>query len=431
MPPVQLSELQTALCIVFLLVAPLALAGIALMSTGLGRSRNAAHSMLAALCVIAVAACTYFFIGTALQGSGDRAGFVIWLGGKPWSVAGKGHFMLMGLPLNAAPAVLVAWLGILSAALAGLIPLGSGADRWRLPAICASTALLSGITFPLFAHWSWGGGWLAQLGANYGLGIGYLDAGGAGAIHVLGGFTALSLTWLLGARRGKYTSDGMPMAIPGHNAVFVLFGALLALVGWLGLNGAGAMLFAGVEPARLPLVALNTLLCAAGAAWAGALTTRIRYTKPDASLTANGWTGGLAASSACCAFIAPAAALIVGFVAGALVAFSVELLDLRLDVDDPGGSVSVHALGGVWGLLAVGLFGRMEAGGPGQLLAQAVGIATLLGFILPVTWGLNWLLNRAVPGRVSAEGEHQGMDLYELGAGAYPEFVTHADEFMR
>ena len=431
MPAAQFSELQTALCVVFLLLAPLALAGVALMSAGLGRSRNAAHAMMAALCVVAVAACMYFFRGAALQGYGTGAEYVIRLRGTPWSWAGRGSFLMLGIPLNGSPAFLGAWFGILGAGLAGLIPLGSGADRWRLPSICASTAILAGITFPLFAHWSWGGGWLAQLGANYGLGGGYLDAGGAGAIHVIGGLTALSLAWLLGARRGKYTPDGMPMAIPGHNAVYVLFGGMLALVGWLGLNGAGALLFAGADIDRIPLVAVNTLLCAAGAAGSAGITTRIRFGKPDASLTANGWTGGLAASSAACAFVAPAAALLLGLVAGALVAFSVEMLDVRLDVDDPGGSISVHGVGGLCGILAVGLFGRLEAAAPGQLLAQAVGIATLLGFALPLTWGLNWLLNRVLPFRVAPEGEHQGMDLYELGAGAYPEFITHTDEYTR
>ena len=426
-----LSETGTALCVVFLLVAPLTLAGVALMNAGLGRSRNAAHSMMAAICVIAVATCVYFVLGAGLQGYRQETGRTFTLGGKPWNWFGQGHLFLLGLPLDGSPAFLTVWLGLISCALAGMIPLGSGADRWRLRSICVSTAVLAGVTVPLVSHWSWGSGWLAQLGTNYGLGAGYLDAGGAGAVHVVGGLTALSLTWLLGTRRGKYTSDGMPIAIPGHNAVFVLFGALLALVGWLALNSAGSLLLARVDPGRIPLIAVNTLLCASSAALSAAITTRVRYTKADASLTANGWTAGLAASSAACAFIAPAAALIVGFVAGALVPLTVELLDLRLDVDDPGGSVSVHALGGLWGLLAVGLFGRLEASAPGQLMAQAVGIATLFGFAFPLTFGVNWLLNRIVPYRVSAEGEHLGMDLYELGAGAYPEFVTHTDEYTR
>ena len=329
------------------------------------------------------------------------------------------------------PVFLFAWFGIVAAGLAGIIPLGSGADRWRLAAVCASTALLGGLSFPLFAHWTWGGGFLAQLGVNYSLGRGYLDAGGAGPIHALGGLSALAITWIVGPRRGKYTSDGMPMAIPGHNAVLVLFGCMAAFAGWLGLNAAGAILFAGVEVGRIPLIAVNTMLSASAAALATAVITKLRFGKPDASLTANGWVGGLVASSAACAFITPAEVLIVGLVTGALVTFSVELLDLRLEVDDPGGSISVHAVGGLWGVLAVGLFGRLEAGGSGQLLAQAVGIATLVGFMLPFTYGLNLLLDRVMGQRVAVEGEHQGMDLYELGAGAYPEFVTHTDEFMR
>lgn len=440
MPGVRFSEIQTAACIFFLLLAPLAGAGLALINAGLGRTRNAAHSMMAALCVMSVAACVYFVCGRAFQGYAGGLSHSITvaskaLGSKSWDWIGAEPWFFRALPMNASPnalpVFLFAWFGILAAGLAGLIPLGSGADRWRLAAICASTALLGGLTFPLFAHWVWGGGFLAQLGVNYGLGRGYLDSGGAGPIHALGGLTALAITWIVGPRRGKYTSDGMPMAIPGHNAVLVLFGCMAAFVGWLGLNSAGAMLFAGVDTARVPLIAANTLLSASAAAIATAVITKVRFGKPDASLTANGWVGGLVASSAACAFMVPAAAALVGLVAGALVTFSVEILDLRMEVDDPGGAISVHAVSGIWGVLAVGLFGRLEADGAGQLLAQAVGIATLVGFVLPFTYALNLLLDRVMGQRVAVEGEHQGMDLYELGAGAYPEFVTHTDEFMR
>ena len=412
----------------FLLLAPLAGAGMALINAGLGRSRNAAHAMMAALCVISVAACVYFICGSAFEGYAGGSAHSITIGAKSWNWLGAEPWFFRGLPITAAsadtpPVFLFAWFGILAVGLAGLIPLGSGADRWRLGAVCASTALLAGLVFPLFAHWTWGGGWMAQLG--------YRDAGGAGPIHALGGLTALAITWIVGPRRGKYTSDGMPMAIPGHNAVLVLFGCMIALIGWLGLNAGGAMLFVGVEAGRAPLIAVNTLLGASAAALAAAVITKVRFGRPDASLTANGWVGGLVASSAACAFIPPAAAILTGLVAGALITFSVELLDLRLEVDDPGGSISVHAVGGMWGVLAVGLFGRLEAGGAGQLQAQVVGIGTLIGFVLPLTYALNLLLNKVMPQRVAPEGEHQGMDLYELGAGAYPEFMTHTDEFMR
>jgi len=312
-----------------------------------------------------------------------------------------------------------------------LIPLGSGGERWRLGSICASTAVLAGWTYPLFAHWSWGGGWLAQLGVNYGLGMGFVDLGGAGTIHVVGGFTALSLAWLLGSRRGKFGYDGMPSAIPGHNAVYILFGCLLALVGWTGLNAAGALLFAGVAPGRLALIGVNTILGAASAGLGAAAITRVRFGKPDSSLTANGWLGGLVAVSATCAFLPPAAAMLIGLVAGGMVALCVELFELHLDIDDPGGSISIHAVAGIWGLLAGGALGRFPGGGDGQFLAQLAGVATLLGFVLPMTFGVNWLLNRFSPLRVAADAERQGMDLAELGAGAYPEFVTHTDDFMQ
>lgn len=400
------------------------------MNTGLGRSRNAAHSMMAALCAISVAACVFFVCGRSFQGYAG-AGPAVILGGKPWNWIGAEPWFFRGLPLNGSPALLTAWFGMLSAAFVSVIPLGSGADRWRLGAVCASAALLAGWTLPLFSHWTWGGGWLSQLGTNYGLGRGFLDTGGAGSIHAVGGLTALAIAWMLGPRRGKYTSEGMPLAIPGHNAVLVLFGCLAAFAGWLGFIAAGAILFAGVESGRLVLIAVNTLLSASSAALAAAVITKVRFTKPDASLTANGWVGGLVASSATAAFVPPAAAVLVGLITGALVTFSIELMDLRLDIDDPAGTISVHAVGGITGILAVGLFGRLEAGGDGQLLAQLVGVATLIGFVLPLTYTLNLLLNLVLPQRVAADGEHHGMDLHELGAGAYPEFMTHTDDFLQ
>jgi len=431
-----MSDLQTMLCIVSLLIAPLACAGLALINSGLGRARSAAHSMTGAMCVMAVAACVYVIVGHSWQGFAGEASRVISVGGKAsrikgWSWIGAVSPFFAGLSFDGSPALLAAWMGMIGAGLAGLIPLGSGGERWRLGSICASTAVLAGWTYPLFAHWSWGGGWLAQLGVNYGLGMGFVDLGGAGTIHVVGGFTALSLAWLLGSRRGKFGYDGMPSAIPGHNAVYILFGCLLALVGWTGLNAAGALLFAGVAPGRLALIGVNTILGAASAGLGAAAITRVRFGKPDSSLTANGWLGGLVAVSATCAFLPPAAAMLIGLVAGGMVALCVELFELHLDIDDPGGSISIHAVAGIWGLLAGGALGRFPGGGDGQFLAQLAGVATLLGFVLPMTFGVNWLLNRFSPLRVAADAERQGMDLAELGAGAYPEFVTHTDDFMQ
>ncbi|MDR3703989.1 MAG: hypothetical protein P4L56_30350 [Candidatus Sulfopaludibacter sp.] len=431
-----LSDVAQALCAALILAVPLVAAGLALMNAGLGRSRSAAHAMLGSVCVLAVAVMVYFVCGFSWQGLPGGPSHEFTVAGRPWNWLAAEPFFFRGLPLDGSRAALTAWLQMFGVGIAALIPLGAGNDRWRLGASCASTALLAGWTYPLFAHWVWGGGWLAQLGANCGLGYGFVDAGGAGTIHAVGGLTALSVAWILGPRAGKYAAAGMPMAMPGHNAVLVLLACFLTWLGWIGLNGSGSLLFAGAASGSIALVAVNTTLSAAMGALAAAGITRVRFGRPDASLCANGWTGGLVASSAACVFVQPAAAAVTGAIAGALVTLSVEWLDARMGVDDPAGSISVHAVAGLWGLLALGLFARIPpdaalrpaAGNSNQWLAQLAGIAVLLLFILPMTYALNRVLNRFYPQRVAAEGESQGLDLYELGAGAYPEFVTHRED---
>ena len=446
MPAPRLTEVTMAACLFFIFLVPLAATGLALMNVGLGRSRSAGHMMMASLCALAVAGLAYFVCGFAWQGFIGSPSHILAVSGKNWNWIAAEPFFFRKIPFDGSAASLVALFQIFCVGLAALIPLGSGADRWRLRASCLSTGMLAALTYPLFAHWVWGGGWLAQLGVNYGIGRGFLDVGGAGTVQVLGGLTALAVTWILGPRRGKYSADGMAPAIPGHNGVLVLFGCVLALVGWIGLNSAGAILFTGGEPSGAALIAINTMLAASASALTAAFITKIRFGKPDASLTANGWVGGLVASSASCAFVIPAEAVVIGSVAGVAITFSIEWLELQMEVDDPGGAISVHAVGGICGLLALAMFGQFErpvlnvAGDTlpstmsgfvsGQWLAQLIGVATLLGFVLPLTYGVNRLLNRFYPFRVSVEGERQGMDLHELGAGAYPEFVTHTDEFL-
>ncbi len=153
----------------------------------------------------------------------------------------------------------------------------------------------------------------------------------------------------------------------------------------------------------------------------------MRFGKPDASLCANGWLAGLVTSSACAAVVTPFESIFTGLVAGIITPLLVEFLELAVAVDDPAGAISVHGACGLWGLVAVGMF----APRPGQMLAQLVGIATLLGLMLPLVYLLFWLLNRVVPFRVEGDGERIGMDLHELGGGAYPEFVVHRDDSYR
>ena len=426
-----MSESATALCGALILLIPLAFAGLALMNAGLTRSRSAAHSLTATLMAAAVAAIAFAIIGFAWMGfpGGPAYGFTI--GGKQWNWIGAGRFFLAGLDPEQAPVLFAACLGLFGAAFAAIIPLGALEERLRIRSVVLSAALMGGWTFPLFAHWVWGGGFLAQFGASYGLGAGFIDTGGAGTIQVAGGLTALSICWIVGPRRGKFNKDGLPAAIPGHNAVFVSFGALLALLGWFGLNAAGAILFYGASAGRVALVGINTLLGAGSALAAAAMITRTRFGKTDAWLSANGWTGGLVASSSCAAFFSAPEAIIVGLIAGVLVTFSVELLELHMQIDDPGGSISVHAVAGLWGLLAAGFLGRVPGSNGAQWVAQFAGIAMLLGVIFPMTYLGNWILNRFWPYRVSRDAERQGLDLSELGANAYPELATHLEDFTQ
>ncbi len=425
-------------CSLLIVLVPLATIGLALINTGFGRARGAAHAMLSSVAAVAIAAVVYALVGFSLEGFPGGPAHQFLLGGTTWNWLGNAGFFVRGAAWNDSPATLALLLQIFTVGMAALIPISTGADRWRLRSTCISTVLLAGWSYPLFAHWVWGGGWLAELGNNFHLGHGFLDAGGAGTIQVTGGLTALAITWILGPRRGKYPAEGGIAALPGHNMVYVLFGCALILPGWIALNSVGSMLFIGAPISRIPLVAAVTVLSAAASFLAAVAVTQVRFGKPDASLCANGWLGGLVASSAICCFVTPLEAILVGLIAGMLVTASVEVLEVHLAMDDPGGAISVHAVAGIWGLLAVGILPHLPdtngplqpgaAGDSGQLLAQVVGIATLLGVVLPMAYGLNWLLNRFDPQRVERRGERQGMDLHELGGGAYPEFVIRGEE---
>jgi Amt family ammonium transporter len=416
-----------ALTLALLLLAPLAIAGLALVNAGLGRSRAAAQSLLGSLGIVAVAAIVYAVVGAAFASSPGGASHSFHLAGKSWNWLGAGPWLLGGFDSAAPRAQLMLLFEFLAVAMAALIPWGSGAERLRLVVGGAVAALLAALFFPLAAHWIWGGGWLAQLGVNFGLGAGFLDGGGAATVHLLGGLSALAVVWIAGARRGKFPKEGLATAMPGHNTVAVLFGCLLALVGWMAWNVAGAILWLHAPASALASTALNTLLSASMAIIAAFTVTRLRFGKPDTSICANGWMAGLVASSAGAGLISPAAALLVGLMAGLATPLLVELLELALSIDDPSGAIAVHAGGGAWGIVAVGIFAPQA----GQLLAQLVGLAALLGLALPLIYLLFWLLSRVLPFAASDEAERLGMDLQELGSSAYPEFVIHRDESRR
>jgi Amt family ammonium transporter len=424
--PMPFPETSFALTLGLLVLAPMAIAGVALVNTGLGRSRSAAQSLLGSLVVISTAVIAFALVGSAIA-AGTNGDHVFHLAGKAWNWAGAGPLFLKGFT-SAGPRTQLALLfELLSIALVALIPWGSGADRLRLPAGAVIAAIMGALVFPLVAHWTLGGGWLAQLGTNFSAGEGFFDGGGAAAIHALGGISALAMVWVTGPRKGKFPREGLSTAMPGHNVVYVLLGCLIALVGWLAWNMAGSLLWLNAAPPELVVTAVNTFLSATAALVATFTVTRIRFGKPDASLCANGWLGGLVASSACSGVVSPIAALFTGMVAGIITPLLVELFELALSIDDPSGAISVHGASGLWGLTAAGIFAPHD----GQFVAQLIGVSTLLGLMLPLVYLIFWLADRVLVFRVDPDGERIGMDLHELGGNAYPEFVVHRDESYR
>jgi Amt family ammonium transporter len=322
---------------------------------------------------------------------------------------------------------------------------GTVAERWKYSAFIVSSFVMGAFTYPLFGNWAWGGGWLATLGSNFGIGHGYVDFAGSGVVHSVGGVSALAMGIMIGPRIGKYTRDGKANPIPGHDITMVLLGCFILAFGWFGFNPGSTLGASTSGNLRISSVAVNTMLAGMAGSFSAMFYMWGRYGKPDASMTGNGLLAGLVAITAPCGFVNPMASVIIGLVAGLIVCISVEFVDRVLRVDDPVGAISVHGANGLWGVISVGLFadGTSNFGGawngvPGsvtglfygdasQLVAQLMGVATLVGFVFSMTWVLNLVIEMVMGQRVTAKTELEGLDIPEMGAVAYPDFVLKAD----
>jgi Amt family ammonium transporter len=318
---------------------------------------------------------------------------------------------------------------------------GTCAERWKYVAFVVSSFLMGGFTYPLYANWAWGGGWLSSLGASYGLGHGYSDFAGSGVVHAVGGVTALALGIMLGPRIGKYTRQGKPNSIPGHDITLVLLGCFILAFGWFGFNPGSTLGASANGNLRISSIAVNTMLAGMTGSFGAMLYMWIRYGKPDGSMSGNGLLAGLVAITAPSGFVNPVGACLIGFIAGVLVCLSVEFIERVMRVDDPVGAISVHGTNGLWGVISVGLFADGKSnyagawngvngsvtglfyGDAGQLVAQLIGVATLLGFVFSLSFVFGLLTEWAVGQRVSAKTELAGLDIPEMGALGYPEFA--------
>jgi Amt family ammonium transporter len=426
--------------------------GFALLETGLARAKNANHTMMMNVVVYGVGMLAYWLIGFAIQMGGVgaianlggtpplNAEYAITLFGKSFGLFGHHGFFLMHKGTYDVGVMVLFLFQMVFMDTGATIPTGAAAERWKFSAFIATSFLFAAFTYPLFANWAWGGGWLASLGSNFGLGKGYCDFAGSGVVHAVGGLSALAIAMILGPRIGKFTRDGRPQAILGHDIVLVLTGCLILAFGWFGFNPGSTLGASGNGSLRIGSIAVNTML-ASGAGLVSAMFYMWSvYGKPDASMTGNGFLAGLVAITAPSGFVNPIGSVIIGLIAGVLVCLSVAFVEKVLKVDDPVGAVSVHGTCGIWGVIAVGLFadGKSNYGGSwngvngsvtglfygdaGQLIAQLLGVATLLGFVFVLSLIFGAIVDGLMGQRVSAKTELEGLDLPEMGSLAYPEF---------
>jgi len=360
--------------------------------------------------------------------------FVMKIFGKEFGLFGtKGFFLSGGTYDVSVFAIFLFQMVFMDTA--ATIPTGAMAERWTIKSFVVYGFFIAGILYPLYANWVWGGGWLSQLGKNFALGHGHVDFAGSSVVHMTGGFTALAGAIVLGPRMGKFRADGRPNALPGHHIPMAVTGCLILAFGWFGFN-TGSSLAGG--DLRIGIVAANTMLASAAAAFSAMIFMWARYGKPDLSMTANGLLSGLVAITAPCAFVNSVSAVIIGAIAGIILCISVFFVERVMKVDDPVGAVSVHGINGAWGVLALGLFadgtygdnlngvtGTVKGlfyGDASQFIAQLIGTAANILFVFIVMYVFFRVLDRIVPMRVSEEVEMAGLDQYEVAATAYPDF---------
>jgi Amt family ammonium transporter len=298
---------------------------------------------------------------------------------------------------------------------------------------------MAGFVYPVYAMWVWGGGWLAKLGTNVGLGHGVLDFAGSSVVHAVGGLVGLAGILVIGPRIGKFNKDGSANAIPGHHIPMAILGTIVLVFGWIGFNGMSTL---AATDFRFTMIITNTLLAATAGSFSCWMLVWKLWGKPDPSMIANGMLAGLVAITAPCAFVSPSGAVVIGLLAGLLVVGGVWFVERVLKADDPVGAVAVHGINGLWGMIALGLFadgtygdgfngvsgtvtGLLYGGGFGQLGAQLVGVVVVAVWAFGLGFAFFKIQDMLTKGgiRSSAEDELAGLDATEMGVLAYPDFT--------
>ena len=469
-------------------------AGFALVETGLCRAKSAAHVMSTNFMIYGLGMLGFWICGFAIMfgGVGVAPGAIgsqpslgqgilllnkeltLPIFGKPFGLMGGAGFFLGNDVFDTAIFTLFLFEMVFMDTTA-TIPTGAMAERWNFKNFMIYGFWVGMLPYSLFGNWVWGGGWLAQLGMNFGLGHGHVDFAGSSVVHQTGGMIALAGAWVIGARVGKFGTDGKPRPIPGHNIPMVMLGTFILAFGWFGFNPGSTL--SGTDN-RIAIIAVNTMLASASGALFSTLVMMWKFGKPDPSMMCNGMLAGLVAITAPCAFVNSLGAVIIGAVAGVLVVASVFFVERVLKLDDPVGAISVHGTCGSWGVLSVGILangsygqgwggvhklikdGAMQiitndgaketidkfnklltdgwsdqgvTGGLGTLFGAAYSdwsqlgaeiVGTLTNFVFVALFALLWfkISNLIIPLRSKKEDEVLGLDIPEMGAEAYPDY---------
>ncbi|NTW83830.1 MAG: ammonium transporter [Chlorobiaceae bacterium] len=418
-------------------------AGFAMVESGLTRAKNAAHTMSMNMMIYPIGMLGFFICGFAIMfgGLGPIATmggydglnqeFTINLFGHTLGLFGmKGFFLLDVYDVSVFALFLFQMVFMDTTA---TIPTGSMAERWKFSAFVVYGLFVGTIIYPVFGNWTWGGGWLAMLGKEFGLGHGHVDFAGSSVVHLTGGVLALVGAIIIGPRIGKYNKDGSPNAIPGHNIPMAIVGAFILAFGWFGFNPGSTL--AGTD-LRISVVAVNTMIASATGAFGAMLHMWwFKTKKPDPTMMINGLLAGLVAITAPCAFVNVQAAALIGLISGVLVIEAAFFIEKVLKIDDPVGAVAVHGVNGAWGCIALGLFADgtygdgwngvagpvtgLFYGNPGQLLAEVIGVSANFIYVGIIGFIVFKLIDVTIGNRVKPEDELDGLDIPEMGIEGY------------
>ena len=405
--PANVDELRVVLDSIFLLFCSVLVifmnAGFGMLEAGFCRQKNAVNILAKNLIVFGIATLAYWAVGYALMyGEGNP---FIGLSGFFFN-ADPAAYGNDAYPA-AVPEAISFLFQVAFAATAATIVSGAVAERVKFGAFLIFSALLVAISYAITGHWVWDGGWLSEMG--------FSDFAGSTVVHSVGGWAALVGAAILGPRLGKY-QNGRISAIPGPNTGFPTLGCLILWIGWFGFNPGSEL----AATANVPYIAVTTNLAAAAGGVAATFTSWLKDGKPDLSMIINGILAGLVGITAGCADVSYLSAIIIGLIAGIIVVFSVAFFD-SIKIDDPVGATSVHLVCGIWGTLAVGIFGT------GNIVTQLIGIVAIGAFTV-IFSAIVWTILKVTIGiRVHEEEERRGLDISEHGMEAYSGFVKEAD----